>query len=210
LLLRFQDPDAGVIEVGGVDVRGVRRESLRGAVALVGQEPFLFDATLTENVRYGRPDASDAEVSAALRAARVEDFLGELPNGPDTRLGELGLRLSGGQRQRIAVARALLRDARIFVFDEATSALDVETERLVQEAIDGLRGDRVVLVVAHRTSTIRRADRVLLLDGGRIAEDGSLADVVARSTRFRELTGLSPADVSGAASSARAPRAART
>ena len=206
LLLRFHDVDAGSIRVGGVDVRQLRRDALRESIALVSQEPFLFDATLAENVRYGRPDASEAEVAAALRAARVEDFARELPEGTGTRLGELGLRLSGGQRQRIAVARALLRDASIFVFDEATSALDVETERLVQDAIEQLRGDRVVLVVAHRTSTIRRADRVLLLDGGRIVEDGPVAEVAARSARFRELTGIAPGDVSAGA---RAPRAAR-
>ncbi len=214
LLLRFHDVDAGGISVAGVDVRALRRDALRESIALVSQEPFLFDATLVDNVRYGRPDASEADVRAAMRAARVEDFARALPEGAETRLGELGLRLSGGQRQRIAVARALLRDARIFVFDEATSALDVETERLVQDAIERLRGERIVLVVAHRTSTIRRADRVLLLDGGRIVEDGTVADVAARSARFRELTGIAKGELSagGRAPGAggRAPRAART
>ena len=211
LLLRFHDVASGAVCVGDLDLRDVERTSLRNAIALVSQDPFLFDGTLVENVRYGRPDADDAAVFAALRAARVEDFLDDLPNGADTRVGEFGLRLSGGQRQRIAMARALLRDARIFVFDEATSALDAETERLVQDAIDALRGDRVVLVVAHRTSTIRRADRVLLLDGGRIVEDGSVRDVSVRSARFREITGLEAPDPTEASLRlAEVPRAART
>jgi ABC-type multidrug transport system fused ATPase/permease subunit len=212
LLLRFHDAERGEVRVGGRDVRTWQRASLRESIALVSQEPFLFDGSLIDNVRYGRPDASDAAVLDAIRAARVEDFLPDLPEGLDTRVGEFGTRLSGGQRQRIAVARALLRDARIFVFDEATSALDVETERLVQDAIDGLRGDRVVLVVAHRTSTIRRADRVLLLEGGRIVEDGPLPAVAARSARFRELTGLdaSATELPRTGRLARAPRAART
>lgn len=219
LLLRFHDVQRGAVRVGGRDVRAWQRGSLRASIALVSQDSFLFDASLIDNVRYARPEADEHAVLEAIRAARVEDFVSSLPDGLDTRVGEFGLRLSGGQRQRIAVARALLRDARIFVFDEATSALDVETERLVQDAIERLRGDRVILVVAHRTSTIRRADRVLLLEDGRIVEDGPLASVAARSARFRELTGLDAALLAapdaqasppGPARSARAPRVART
>lgn len=190
LLLRFHDPTRGAIEIDGVDLRDVERESFLDHVAVVTQEPFLFDETIGENIRYGRPDASDEEVRQAARTASAHEFIEKLPQGYDTRVGEFGLRLSGGQRQRITIARAILCNPAILVFDEATSALDAKTERAVQIAIESLRGERTIFLIAHRLTTIRHADRIIVLDGGRVAEIGDHEALMQRPGIYRELIGM--------------------
>jgi subfamily B ATP-binding cassette protein MsbA len=197
LLLRFHEPDAGRITLDGVDLRHVSRRSLLDQVALVSQEPFLFDTTIRENIRYGRPDASEEEIREACRVAEVEAFVDALPRGLDTEVGEFGLRLSGGQRQRITIARAILKRSPILVFDEATSALDSRTERTVQDAIDALRGQRTVLVVAHRLSTVRRADRIVVLEAGRVREIGTHDGLMAAGGLYREMAEASGTSEAG-------------
>ncbi len=191
LLLRFHEPDAGAIRIDGTDVRDIARDSLLEQVALVTQDPFLFDATIRENILYGRPDASDEDFHAACSAAHVDEFVEQLPQGFETEVGEFGLRLSGGQRQRITIARAILKESAVLAFDEATSALDTKTERTIQNAIDALRGRRTVLVIAHRLSTVRRADRIVVLERGRITQQGSHDELIARGGLYRELVALS-------------------
>ncbi len=187
LLLRFHDPDEGSIEIDDVDLRRLRRDALLDKVAVVGQEPFLFDGTIRENIRYGRPDASDEALREAARAAHVLEFAERLPDGLDTRVGAEGLRLSGGQRQRITIARALLRNPALLVLDEATSALDAQSERLVQDATLALLEGRTVFVIAHRLSTIRRADAIVVLDGGRVVQSGTHDQLSARPGPYRDL-----------------------
>ncbi len=187
LLLRFHDPDRGSVEIDGVDLRDLRRDSLRERIGVVSQEPFLFDATLLENIRYGRPDASFDEVVEAARAANAHEFIEQLPLAYDTPAGDLGSQLSGGQRQRVTIARAILRDPQILIFDEATSALDAKAEQLVQEAIANLLGGRTALVIAHRLSTVQTADRIAVLESGRITAVGTHDEVVERSVLYREL-----------------------
>jgi subfamily B ATP-binding cassette protein MsbA len=189
LLLRFHDPTKGSIEIDGVDLRDLTRKSFLDHVAVVTQEPFLFDASILENIRYGKPEASMEEVRAAAAAASADEFIDELPEGYDTPVGEFGLRLSGGQRQRITIARAILADPAILVFDEATSSLDAKTERAVQLAIESLRGQRTIFLVAHRLTTIRHADRIVVLDEGRIVEVGDHETLLARPGIYRELIG---------------------
>lgn len=191
LLLRFHEPDAGRIVIDGVDLRRISRRSLLDQMALVSQEPFLFDTTIRENIRYGRPDASEEEIREACRVAHVDEFLDHLPAGLDTEVGEFGLRLSGGQRQRITIARAMLKRSPILAFDEATSALDTRTERTVQDAIDALRGERTVLVVAHRLSTVRRADRIVVLEDGHVRQIGTHEELMAGPGLYREMAELS-------------------
>lgn len=190
LLLRFYDPVAGSIEIDGVDLREIRRSAWLAQVAVVTQEPFLFSGTIRENVRYGRPDASDAEVDAAARAAHVDEFVGRLEKGWDTDVGEAGSQLSGGQRQRITIARAILRDPRVLIFDEATSSLDAQSERFVQEAIESLLGGRTVFIIAHRLSTVRHADKILVLDGGGVAACGSHDELMAQDGLYAQLMSL--------------------
>ena len=190
LLLRFHDPKRGAIEIDGVDLRDLQRNSFLDHVAVVTQEPFLFDETILENIRYGRPDATDDEVRAAASAASADEFIDQLPAGYDTSVGEFGLRLSGGQRQRITIARAILSNPAILVFDEATSALDAKTERAVQVAIESLRGQRTIFLVAHRLSTIRHADRIVVLDQGGVAEVGDHETLMNRPGIYRELIGM--------------------
>jgi subfamily B ATP-binding cassette protein MsbA len=187
LLLRFYDPDAGAIEVDGVDLRRITRESWLEHVAVVTQEPFLFAGTIRENIAYGRPGASEAELLEAARVAHVDEFLGRLPQGWDTDAGEAGGLLSGGQRQRITIARAVLKNPEVLIFDEATSALDATTERLVQDAIDGLLAGRTTFVIAHRLSTVRHADKIVVLEHGTIAELGTHDQLLARGGRYAEL-----------------------
>jgi subfamily B ATP-binding cassette protein MsbA len=189
LLLRFHDPTRGSIEIDGVDLRDLKRKSFLDHVAVVTQEPFLFDVSVLENIRYGKPDASMEAVRAAAAAASADDFIDELPQGYDTPVGEFGLRLSGGQRQRITIARAILADPAILVFDEATSSLDAKTERAVQLAIESLRGQRTIFLVAHRLTTIRHADRIVVLDEGRIVDIGDHDSLVSRPGIYRELVG---------------------
>jgi subfamily B ATP-binding cassette protein MsbA len=172
LLPRFHDVTGGRITVDGVDVRDLRLAELRGLLGIVTQETILFHDTVRANIAYGRETATQSEIESAARAANAHDFIAEMPEGYATVLGERGVRLSGGQRQRIAIARALLRDPPILILDEATSALDTESERLVQQAIDEVMQDRTVLVIAHRLSTVRRADQILVLEAGRVVERG--------------------------------------
>jgi ATP-binding cassette subfamily C protein CydCD len=187
LLLRFWDPDQGSIRLDGVDLRSLTLDGLRGRIALVAQDTYLFNDTLAANVRLARPDAPDAAVMLALRRAALADFVAALPEGLLTRVGERGVQLSGGQRQRIAIARAFLKDAPILVLDEATSHLDTVSELQVRAALDALMQDRTTIVVAHRLSTIRAADVILVLDAGRVIEAGSHAALLARRGYYARL-----------------------
>ena len=187
LLLRFYDPDSGVVRIDGAPLRRADPREVRARIAVVPQEPVVFSANAWENIRYGRPEAGDAEVRAAARAAAAEEFLDALPQGFDSFLGEKGVRLSGGQRQRIAIARAILRDPAILLFDEATSALDSENERLVQAALDRLMAGRTVLAIAHRLATVRGADRIVVFDRGRVVAAGDHDSLVARGGLYARL-----------------------
>ena len=190
LLLRFHDPQAGQIELDGVDIRTLDPAALREAIALVPQQPTLFAASARDNIRYGRLDAGDADVDAAARAAEAFDFIAALPQGFDEPLGERGARLSGGQQQRIAIARALLKDAPVLLLDEATSALDAQSERAVQTALEHLMAGRTTLVVAHRLSTVLKADRIVVMDHGRIVAQGAHAALMAQGGLYAELARL--------------------
>jgi subfamily B ATP-binding cassette protein MsbA len=190
LLLRFYDVQSGAIRIDGVDIRDVTQESLRAQMALVTQHTFLFNDTVRNNIAYGSITQPMEAIVAAARAANAHDFICELPQGYDTMIGELGLRLSGGQRQRIAIARALLKNAPILVLDEATSALDNESERLVQQALDTLVQGRTTLVIAHRLSTVRNADRIVVLVRGTIVEQGTHEELLALNGDYRKLHDL--------------------
>ena len=190
LLLRFYDPEAGTVRLDGVDIRELRFAELRRALAIVPQEPVLFSASVADNIRYGRPDASDAEVRAAADAASATGFIETLPQGFATDLGVRGLRLSGGQRQRLAIARALLCDPAVLLLDEATSALDAESELAVQQALDRLMHKRTTLVIAHRLATVQKADRIVVVDGGRVVDVGRHADLVRRGGLYARLAEL--------------------
>jgi subfamily B ATP-binding cassette protein MsbA len=187
LLPRFYDPQSGRILIDGRDLRELELPELRAMLAMVPQEIHLFSGTVAENIRYGRPGASDSEVIGAARAANAHEFIGEFPEGYETVVGERGVRLSGGQRQRVAIARALLRDPRILILDEATSSLDSESEALVQAALERLLAGRTTFVIAHRLATVLSADRIVVLDRGRIVEQGSHAALLAHAGLYREL-----------------------
>ncbi len=187
LLSRLYDPQEGRILLDGQDLRDLDLDALRAEIGVVRQEPTLFATSIAENIRYGRLSASDAEVEGAARAANAHDFIQAFPEGYQTLVGERGVRLSGGQKQRVAIARALLKDPRILVLDEATSALDSESEHLVQEALERLMRGRTTLVIAHRLSTVKAADRILVLDGGRAVQEGSHADLLAHEGLYRRL-----------------------
>jgi ATP-binding cassette subfamily B protein len=178
------------VTIDGVDIARLARADFRRSIAMVPQDPVIFAASARDNIRFGRPAASDAEVEAAARAAAAHDFLMALPQGYDTWVGERGVMLSGGQKQRIAIARAILRDAPILLLDEATSALDAESERAVQQAVDRLRRGRTTLVVAHRLATVKGADRIVVLDGGRIVAQGRHDALVAEGGLYARLARL--------------------
>ena len=190
LLIRFFDPTSGRVTLDGIDLKAMRREEFRKALALVPQDPVVFATTARENIRFGRPEASDAEVEAAAKAAAADEFLRELPEGYDSFVGERGVMLSGGQKQRIAIARAILRAAPILLLDEATSALDAESELAVQKAVDEMSQDRTTLIVAHRLATVKKADRIIVFDKGRIVATGTHAELVAEGGLYARLARL--------------------
>jgi ATP-binding cassette subfamily B protein len=187
LLYRFYDIDSGSITIGGTEIRQLRQASLRQAIGIVPQDTVLFNDTIRYNIRYGRPDASDAEVETAARAAQLHDFVAQLPAGYDSRVGERGLKLSGGEKQRVAIARALLKNPPILIFDEATSALDSQTEKAIQGSIEAAARGRTTLVVAHRLSTIMDADEILVMAAGRIIERGTHAALLAQEGAYAQM-----------------------
>jgi ATP-binding cassette subfamily B protein len=190
LILRFYDPSAGRVLIDGADIRHCHPRELRGAVALVPQEPVIFAASVLENVRFGRPAATDGEVRAACVAAQAMEFIERLPQGMATDLGERGVKLSGGQRQRISIARALLADRPILLLDEATSSLDAESERLVAAALEKLESGRTTLVIAHRLATVRHADRIIVIDRGRIHSVGTHDELLRANGLYAHLARL--------------------
>ena len=199
LLLRFYDPDSGTVRIDGVDLRVATPADIRQRIGLVAQDTVIFAADVLENIRYGRPGASEEDVRRAAEAAAAAEFIARLPEGYRTHLGERGVRLSGGQRQRIAIARALLRDPAILLLDEATSALDAESERLVQQALDRLLDGRTVVVIAHRLATVLKADRIVVLDQGRIVAQGTHETLIRQHGLYARLAALQFAAIEGAA-----------
>ena len=187
---RFYDPQGGRVLIDGVDLRDADPAAVRARIAMVPQETVIFAASARDNLRYGRWGASDDELWAAAEAANAAELLRKLPDGLDTVMGEGGARLSGGQRQRLTIARALLRDAPILLLDEATSALDAESERLVQAALERLMANRTTLVIAHRLATVRAAHRIVVMDGGRIVEQGAHGELIGRNGLYARLASL--------------------
>jgi subfamily B ATP-binding cassette protein MsbA len=194
LLPRFHDPSSGAVLWDDMDVRDATISSLRKQIALVTQETVLFNDTVRHNIAYGKPEASDREIEEASLIAFAHDFIRELPDGYDTIVGERGIFLSGGQRQRLAIARAILVNAPVLILDEATSALDAESERLVQRAISNLVRNRTTIVIAHRLSTVRRANMILVMEAGRIIERGTHSELLARGGQYKKLYELQFAD----------------
>jgi ATP-binding cassette subfamily B protein len=208
-LLRFYDPQSGVVRVDGVDITAVDPDSLRERMSLVPQDPTVFSGSVMDNIRYGRPLASEAEIHRAAELAHADGFIRALPQGYHTQVGERGVTLSGGQRQRVAIARAILKDAPILLLDEATSALDAESERAVQTALDTLMRGRTTLVIAHRLATIRAADRILVLDGGRIVETGTHESLLAQGALYAQLAALQFTDALDETARGKEPRPKR-
>ena len=199
LILRFYDPDSGQITLDGVELGQMRRDDFRQTMSLVSQDPIIFAATARENIRFGRPSASDKEIEDAAQAAAAHGFISDLPDGYDTYVGERGVMLSGGQKQRIAIARAILRDAPILLLDEATSALDAESEVAVQQAVEALARDRTTIIVAHRLATVKKADRIVVFDQGRVVASGSHQALVAEGGLYARLARLQFTDGASAA-----------
>jgi ATP-binding cassette, subfamily B, bacterial len=187
LLLRFADVTGGAIKINGQDIRDITQSSLRRSISYVPQEPLLFHRTIRDNIAYGKPGATDAEVTEAARKAHAHEFIAKLPQGYDTLVGERGIKLSGGQRQRVAIARAILKDAPILILDEATSALDSESERLIQQALNELMKNRTAIVIAHRLSTVQQMDRIVVLEEGDVIEDGTHAELVELGGIYAQL-----------------------
>ena len=190
LAARFWDADSGTITLGGVDVKTVEPETLFKNYAIVFQDVMLFDETVMENIRLGRGDATDEEVMAAARAAQCEEFIQRLPQGYQTNIGENGSALSGGERQRISIARALLKNAPIVLLDEATASMDAESETLVQDALSVLLKDKTVMVIAHRMRTVANADKIVVLDDGKVSEMGTPAELMAKGGLYSHLVAL--------------------
>jgi ATP-binding cassette subfamily B protein len=190
LFLRFYDPQHGAIKLDGVDIRQLDLHTLRDAIGIVPQDTVIFSADAMENIRYGRAGATDEEVIAAAKLAAAHEFIERLPNGYKSFLGERGVRLSGGQRQRIAIARALLKNPPLLLLDEATSALDAESERLVQKALEAAMVGRTTVIIAHRLATVQRADRIIVMEDGKIVETGTHASLVALGGIYANLAAL--------------------
>ncbi|MEZ0316257.1 MAG: ATP-binding cassette domain-containing protein, partial [Methylophilaceae bacterium] len=190
LLLRFYDVSSGSLTLNGQDIRTLNLETLRSMIAVVPQDPVIFSANAMENIRYGRPYATDAEVMLAAKAAQVDEFMQQLPQGYETFLGERGTRLSGGQRQRIAIARAILKDAPLLLLDEATSALDAESEILVQQGLNAAMEGRTTLIIAHRLATVQKADRIVVMEDGNIVEIGSPSELRQQDGLYARLASL--------------------
>ncbi len=190
LLLRFYDPTGGRVTVDGVDLRSADPSSVRARMAIVPQDVTIFSGSVRDNIAFGRPEATAGEIAEAARAALAHEFIEDLEHGYDTEVGERGITLSGGQRQRIAIARAILKDAPVLLLDEATSALDAESETLVQRALERLMKGRTTIVIAHRLATVLKADRILVMDRGRIVEEGRHADLVRRGGLYARLASL--------------------
>jgi len=190
LLLRFHDPSSGEVRLDGVPVSELALDALRSRIAIVPQDSVIFSADAMENIRYGRPGASDADVQAAARAAHAHEFIAALPEGYRTFLGERGVRLSGGQRQRIAIARAMLKNPPLLLLDEATSALDAESERMVQAALEAAMKDRTTIVIAHRLATVQRADRIVVMEAGQVVETGTHASLITAGGLYARLAAL--------------------
>ena len=190
LIQRFYDPQEGRVLIDGIDVKTADPRAIRSRIAVVPQDTVIFSGTVLDNIRFGRPDASDTELLAAAQAARVDEFVERMPKAYDTEVGERGMTLSGGQRQRIAIARAILRDAPILLLDEATSALDAESEALIQEALERLTRGRTTLVIAHRLATVRNAGRILVLDQGRLVAQGRHGELTKSSPLYSRLAEL--------------------
>jgi ATP-binding cassette subfamily B protein len=187
LVARLYDVERGAVTIDGHDVRDVTFASLAATVGVVSQETYLFHDTVRENLRFAKPEATDEEIEEAARAARIHDLIASLPEGYDTVVGERGYRFSGGEKQRIAIARTILRNPPVLVLDEATSALDTQTERAVQEALDRLAEGRTTIAIAHRLSTVRDADRIVVLDGGRVVEEGTHEELLELGGRYSSL-----------------------